>query len=161
MPGMKVKTEAAPPPGEKTGNERGDGEEEEEEEEKPALQTPRKRLINFKIPLVRGSQRRDQQQPLVRRLYRDSEEVAVDKGEGKATSPPLLFPRSLKASPGDKSAPSKPSERGYYSDYSDISSSEYFTSSESEGEEEGEESSEEESDVTVEPAAPSRCVCVM
>ena len=46
-----------------------------EEEERPSLPTPRKRLMNFKIPLVRGAgQRRDQQMSSVvtsrRKLFR-------------------------------------------------------------------------------------------
>ena len=54
----------------------------EEEEEKPSLPTPRKRLMNFKIPLVRGSQRRDQRQTVVarRRLYK-SGHGHRDRGE--------------------------------------------------------------------------------
>jgi hypothetical protein len=78
MPGMKE--ENAP------GESRVEGErvveEEEEEEEKPALPTPRKRLMNFKIPLVKGSQRRDQQQSVVatRRLF--GEEQGMCRGGG-------------------------------------------------------------------------------
>ena len=51
--------------------------EEEEEEEKPSLPTPRKRLMNFKIPLInRGGQRRDQSLSSVvarRRLFSEGE----------------------------------------------------------------------------------------
>ena len=47
--------------------------EEGDEEDGPSLPTPRKRLLNFKIPLVRGAgQRRDQQMSVVarRKLFR-------------------------------------------------------------------------------------------
>ena len=80
MPGMKVGgPESSLAAGGKAGKDQAageeEGEEEEEEEEAPALPTPRKRLMNFKIPLVRGSQRRDQQHSVVarRRLYRDDD----------------------------------------------------------------------------------------
>ena len=60
LPGLKIEKESG-------------GEEEEEEEEEPALPTPRKRLMNFKIPLInRGAQRRDQKNLSVvarRRLF--------------------------------------------------------------------------------------------
>ena len=56
------------------GEEEGERDEEGEgEEERPLLPTPRKRLMNFKIPLVRGAgQRRDQQMSVVarRNLFR-------------------------------------------------------------------------------------------
>lgn len=69
MPGMKLEKEAGVSGEEKKLG--GEGDEVEEEEETPALPTPRKRLMNFKIPLVKGSQRRDQQQSVVarRRLF--------------------------------------------------------------------------------------------
>lgn len=70
MPGMKLKTEKGSP--EKQSK---DGGGREEEEVEPALPTPRKRLINFKIPLVRGSQRRDQQQSAVARIRLNKEEL--------------------------------------------------------------------------------------
>ena len=50
------------------------GEGAEEEEEAPSIPTPRKRLLNFKIPLVRGAgQRRDQQMSVVarRKLFKE------------------------------------------------------------------------------------------
>ena len=61
-----------------------EGEEEEEEEEKaateePSIPTPRKRLTNFKIPLLnRGGQRRDQNLSIVsrRRLFSEEGESA-------------------------------------------------------------------------------------
>ena len=80
LPGMKVKKEEETTKGE--GEAERDGKavkdqergEEEEEEEGPSLPTPRKRLMNFKIPLVRGAgQRRDQQMSSVvtrRKLFR-------------------------------------------------------------------------------------------
>ena len=70
-PGIKRDIE----PSKERPREREDEEEEEEDEEKPSLPTPRKRLMNFKIPLVRGSQRRDQQQTVVarRRLYNEEQ----------------------------------------------------------------------------------------
>ena len=82
LPGMKLKKE---PESERVGGIRldgkpGEGEEqveeeegEKEDEERPSLPTPRKRLLNFKIPLVRGAgQRRDQQMSVVarRKLFR-------------------------------------------------------------------------------------------
>ncbi len=148
MPGMRVKTGSSPA-GEKSGKEQADregeegegeeGEEDDDEEgDKPALPTPRKRLMNFKIPLVRGSQRRDQQHSVVarRRLYKDEQ---LGKPPTNLPPPPLTILSIEDTAP-------KRSERGYYSD---ISSSEYFTSSESEGEESSEEG--DESDVSVEP----------
>ncbi len=76
LPGMKVKTDSDREP-EEVG---GDKDDLEEEEEEPSLPTPRKRLMNFKIPLVRGvGQRRDQSASTVirRRLF-------GGKGEGVA-----------------------------------------------------------------------------
>jgi len=62
LPGLKVR-----PDGEAGGS--------EEEEGEPSLPTPRKRLLNFKIPLInRGAQRRDQSLSSVvarRRLFSD------------------------------------------------------------------------------------------
>ena len=55
---------------EELGDREGEG---DGEEERPSLPTPRKRLMNFKIPLVRGAgQRRDQQMSVVarRKLFR-------------------------------------------------------------------------------------------
>ena len=63
LPGLKVR-----PDGET-------GVSEEEEEGEPSLPTPRKRLMNFKIPLInRGAQRRDQSLSSIvarRRLFSD------------------------------------------------------------------------------------------
>ena len=72
MPGMKLKPEEEEPEEKDSGGR----EEGEEGEETPALPTPRKRLMNFKIPLVRGSQRRDQQQSAVarRRLFKEGKQ---------------------------------------------------------------------------------------
>ena len=86
LPGMKVKkegegaeTDTATGQDVKGGDEedgereRDVGEEGEGDEERPSLPTPRKRLMNFKIPLVRGAgQRRDQQMSVVtrRKLFR-------------------------------------------------------------------------------------------
>ena len=83
LPGMNLKKEGE---GERTDSatrrdsKSGVGEEGEREEEgegegeeRPSLPTPRKRLMNFKIPLVRGAgQRRDQQMSVVarRKLFR-------------------------------------------------------------------------------------------
>lgn len=66
MPGMKLEKETDVSTEEQTHKDQDEGEGEE-----PALPTPRKRLMNFKIPLVKGSQRRDQQQSVVarRRLF--------------------------------------------------------------------------------------------
>lgn len=87
LPGMKLKKEGEnevmdgncsrrdSKNNEAEGREGVEGDEgEEEEEERPSLPTPRKRLLNFKIPLVRGAgQRRDQQMSVVarRKLFRD------------------------------------------------------------------------------------------
>ena len=69
LPGMKVKTEAEQRPKEVSGVEEND----EDEGEESSLPTPRKRLMNFKIPLVnRGvGQRRGQSLSVVarRRLF--------------------------------------------------------------------------------------------
>ena len=83
LPGMNLKKEGE---GERADSvtrrdsksevgEEGEREEEGEGEgeERPSLPTPRKRLMNFKIPLVRGAgQRRDQQMSVVarRKLFR-------------------------------------------------------------------------------------------
>ena len=77
MPGMKEERE------EGEEQKQGDKEAGEEQEETPALPTPRKRLTNFKIPLVKGSQRRDQQQAVVarRRLW-DEKGGWGKRGEG-------------------------------------------------------------------------------
>lgn len=76
LPGMKVKDSEPSEKQRASEGEEGEGKEEEEEEGKPLPPTPRKRLMNFKIPLVRGSQRRDQQHSVVarRRLYRGGEQ---------------------------------------------------------------------------------------
>lgn len=73
---MKVKDSEPSEKQRASEGEEGEGKEEEEEEGKPLPPTPRKRLMNFKIPLVRGSQRRDQQHSVVarRRLYRGGEQ---------------------------------------------------------------------------------------
>ena len=64
LPGMKVKTDSDREP-EEVGGDKDDAEDEEEE---PSLPTPRKRLMNFKIPLVRGvGQRRGQSATVIRR----------------------------------------------------------------------------------------------
>ena len=84
LPGMSLKKDGE---GERTDTtsrqdsnksevgEEGEREDEGEgEEERPSLPTPRKRLMNFKIPLVRGAgQRRDQQMSVVarRKLFRE------------------------------------------------------------------------------------------
>ena len=83
LPGMNLekegegeRTDSATRRDSKSGvGEEGEREEEEGEgeEERPSLPTPRKRLMNFKIPLVRGAgQRRDQQMSVVarRKLFR-------------------------------------------------------------------------------------------
>ena len=84
LPGMNLKKEGESERSDsvtrrdsKSGvGEEGEREEEGEgegEEERPSLPTPRKRLMNFKIPLVRGAgQRRDQQMSVVarRNLFR-------------------------------------------------------------------------------------------
>ena len=81
LPGMKLKKEGEDEDtrvgqDSKTGEgEKSEGAEGEEgdEEDRPSLPTPRKRLLNFKIPLVRGAgQRRDQQMSVVarRKLFR-------------------------------------------------------------------------------------------
>ena len=84
LPGMNLKKEgesersdSATRRDSKSGvGEEGEREEEGEgegEEERPSLPTPRKRLMNFKIPLVRGAgQRRDQRMSVVarRNLFR-------------------------------------------------------------------------------------------
>ena len=63
LPGMKVKTDSDREP-EEVGGDKDDAENEEE----PSLPTPRKRLMNFKIPLVRGvGQRRGQSATVIRR----------------------------------------------------------------------------------------------
>ena len=88
MPGMKLNGEEAGSgerPREGGRGQEGEGEEGDEGEgETPALPTPRKRLMNFKIPLVRGSQRRDQQQSVVarRRLYAEGERSQRQGGCG-------------------------------------------------------------------------------
>lgn len=163
LPGMKVKDSEPSEKQRASEGEEGEGKEEEEEEEgKPLPPTPRKRLMNFKIPLVRGSQRRDQQHSVVarRRLYRGGEQEPgkwkwVGDFCGNVTEKSMKKPRPKlyweffllpsfffleETAPPTKSR----SGRGYYSD---ISSSEDFSSSESEKEEEeeGEGSSEEDS----------------
>ena len=82
LPGMNLKKEgesersdSAIRQDSKSGvGEEGERDEEGEgEEERPSLPTPRKRLMNFKIPLVRGAgQRRDQRMSVVarRNLFR-------------------------------------------------------------------------------------------
>jgi hypothetical protein len=86
LPGMKLKKEGESERsdsatrrdsksgiGEEEGGEREGEEEGEGDEERPSLPTPRKRLMNFKIPLVRGAgQRRDQRMSVVarRNLFR-------------------------------------------------------------------------------------------
>ena len=79
MPGMDKEADVAS----EEQKQRDKEEEEEEEEEKPTLPTPRKRLMNFKIPLVKGSQRRDQQQSVVarRRLFGEEQGMWVLGGE--------------------------------------------------------------------------------
>ncbi len=74
LPGLKLGKET-----EEEGKEEREeeGEEEEEEGKGSSLPTPRKkRLMNFKIPLInRGGQRRDQNRTLVtrRRLFDEEE----------------------------------------------------------------------------------------
>ena len=64
LPGMKVKTDSDREEVEGEGG----AKDEDEDEEEPTLPTPRKRLMNFKIPLVRGvGERRDQSLSVVRR----------------------------------------------------------------------------------------------
>ncbi len=114
MPGMKLadKGEATPTDDDKLGDSKkreeedgeGEEEEEEEEEEEPSLPTPRKRLMNFKIPLVKGSQRRDQQQSVFarRRLYRDGR-----KEEGVLKLTPMYFTLSISFSLSSPLPPKK------------------------------------------------------
>ena len=74
-----------------------EGEEGEEEEvvEEPSIPTPRKRLMNFKIPLInRGGQRRDQNLSIVARRRLFSEE-----GEGVKQVLYLLFKDKYKDAP--------------------------------------------------------------
>lgn len=138
MPGMKaamVSTERRTSAG--VDRMDGEGESEEEEEEKPTLPTPRKRLLNFKIPLL-GGQRRDQQkqQSVVarRRLFKG------DRGDrGRKLYPhnklPFLFISFSDEADESVKTHSVRQGRGYYSD---ISSSEDFSSEEEDDEEEGE-----------------------
>lgn len=127
LPGMKVKTDSDREP-EKEDEAK---DEDEDEEEEPSLPTPRKRLMNFKIPLVRGvGQRRDQSLSVVarRRLFGGEEE-------------PKTKSKSQKGPSQSKSS------RGYYDHCSDISSSENFSSgSEDEGERSSDAAAWEESD---------------
>ena len=83
LPGMKLKKEGEDEEssGRQDSKTGGEGEKRErvegdegDEEDGPLLPTPRKRLLNFKIPLVRGAgQRRDQQMSVVarRKLFRE------------------------------------------------------------------------------------------
>lgn len=65
LPGMKVKTEPDKDVGEEDV---AKDDEAEEDDEEPSMPTPRKRLMNFKIPLVPGvGQRRDQSMSVIRR----------------------------------------------------------------------------------------------
>ncbi len=64
LPGMKVASDP-----DKEGWEEGEAKDDPaEDEEEPSKPTPRKRLMNFKIPLVPGvGQRRDQSMSVIRR----------------------------------------------------------------------------------------------
>ena len=163
LPGMKLKQDGEGGGGEGgegvrrgvEGEEEGKEEEEEDDGVTPSLPTPRKRLMNFKIPLIdRGGKRRDQGFSSIvarRKLFSDGGEswlsfVATQDG---LVWQPLYTLICCSRSCADKgTAP-----------YSDISSDEAF-SSEAEEEEEEEEGegggSDEEGGSWVEsPAAES------
>ena len=75
LPGLKVEQEAK-----ETGEAGKDGAEDEAagEEEEETIPTPRKRLMNFKIPIInRGGQRRDQNLSVVARRKLFSDEGSV------------------------------------------------------------------------------------
>ncbi len=133
LPGLKLE-----------GEREGEGEEKEGEEEEEgcgtSLPTPRKkRLMNFKIPLInRGGQRRDQNLSVVtrRRLF-DEEGEAAEACFSKReltwyqTDFTSIFPDEV------LKRPSGSSKKLYLpSQLSDISSAEDFSSGESEEEEE-------------------------
>ena len=209
LPGMNLKKEgesenSATRRDSKNGvGEEGEREEEGEgegEEERPSLPTPRKRLMNFKIPLVRGAgQRRDQRMSVVarRNLFRGGiytvhvyihvcctvclhEGARVMMGEFTELAKKIAFcwkcsmynnivvttlyviviESDDQSKPPPKPEPSLRNDHGFYSD---ISSSEDFSSAsegeeeeegrEGEGEGEGESSAEEAWDSEAESAA--------
>ena len=74
LPGLRVVSDREKGEGREDGGKEEEEEEEEEEEVVPAIPTPRKRLMNFKIPIInRSDQRRGQSASLVtrRRLFSD------------------------------------------------------------------------------------------
>ena len=92
LPGIKLReTGGGREDGGEEDGERGEGEreeeEEEEEEEMKSVPTPRKRLINFKIPFInRGSQRRGQSASVVtrRRLFsEEGDKMRWERREGR------------------------------------------------------------------------------
>ena len=91
MPGMKEETSAEVRID--GGVDRMEGES-EEDEEIPTLPTPRKRLLNFKIPLL-GGQRRDQQKQMSvvarRRLFTDDSENRGRKALTQNMLPFIIF----------------------------------------------------------------------
>ena len=121
LPGLKVREGGGLEGGE--GGREHQREGEEEEEEVKSIPTPRKRLMNFKIPIInRGDQRRGQRASVVtrRRLFSDEDETRDTSKRTRTV--PLSSRRS-----------------SYMGMTSDISSEELSEPGEEEGEGEGSE----------------------
>lgn len=89
LPGLKVREGGGLEGGEGSREHQREGEEEDEEEEVKSIPTPRKRLMNFKIPIInRGDQRRGQRASVVtrRRLFSEEDETR-ETGKGTRTIP--------------------------------------------------------------------------
>ena len=127
-------------------------EEEEEEEEPETIPTPRKRLMNFKIPILnRRDSRRDQNASVItrRRLFSEEGETCqnwLDKSDRFVISSAAEETRERKSAHTAKAVSRRSSYMGMTSDISseDLSEEEEEEEEEEEDEEEEEEEESEE-----------------